>query len=171
METRNILLTLVVAFFAAAAAAGGNHAAGGGHDDSAIGQPGQAAKVNRTVRVDMADTMHFTPANIAVKQGETIRFVVKNSGQVKHEFVLGIEKELKEHYEQMKKFPQMEHADPNMVTVAPGQTGEVIWQFTKAGPVNFACLYPGHYDAGMKGLINVAGSKANRKEDGHDHTH
>jgi len=171
METRNILLTLVVAFFAAAAAAGGNHAAGGGHDDSAIGQPGQAAKVNRTVRVDMADTMHFTPANISVKQGETIRFVVKNSGQVKHEFVLGIEKELKEHYEQMKKFPQMEHADPNMVTVAPGQTGEVIWQFTKAGPVNFACLYPGHYDAGMKGLIKVTGDKSKRKENEHDHTH
>jgi uncharacterized cupredoxin-like copper-binding protein len=171
MKKRNTLLTLGVALFAAAATAGGNHADGGGHDDSAIGQPGQATKVTRTVQVDMADTMHFTPANIAVKQGETIRFVVKNSGRVKHEFVLGIEKKLKEHYEQMKKFPDMEHADSNMVTVAPGQTGEVIWQFTKAGPVNFACLYPGHYDAGMKGLIKVTGDKSKRKENEHDHTH
>jgi uncharacterized cupredoxin-like copper-binding protein len=171
MTTRNTLLTLVTALFAAAAAAEGTHAGGHGHDDSAIGQPGQAAKATRTVQVDMADTMHFTPANIAVKQGETIRFVVKNSGRLKHEFVLGIEKKLKEHYEQMKKFPDMEHADSNMVTVAPGQTGEVIWQFTKAGPVDFACLQPGHYDAGMKGLINVAGSSATQKENGHDHMH
>jgi uncharacterized cupredoxin-like copper-binding protein len=169
MKTRNTLLTLVTA--AAAATAGGTHAGGDGHDDSAIGQPGQAAKVTRTIRVDMADTMRFTPGNINVKQGETIRFVVKNSGQVKHELVLGVEKELKEHYEQMKKFPEMEHADPNMVTVPPGQIGEVIWEFTKAGPVDFACLYPGHYDAGMKGLIKVADRKASRKEDGHAHTH
>ena len=57
----------------------------------------------------------------------------------------------------MKKNPEMEHADANMVTVAPGKTGEIIWQFTKAGKVNFACLQPGHYDAGMKGIVTVAG--------------
>jgi uncharacterized cupredoxin-like copper-binding protein len=170
MKTRNTLMILATALFAAAAIAAGNHA-GDHHDDSAIGQPGQGARVTRTIRVDMADTMRFTPANIRVKQGETIRFIVKNSGQVTHEFVLGTEKELKEHYKQMKKFPEMEHADPNMVTVAPGKTGEVIWQFTKAGNVDLACLQPGHYDAGMKGLIKVAGSKTNQKESGHDHIH
>ena len=104
----------------------------------------------------MTDTMRFNPSSIRVKQGDTIRFVVKNSGQLKHEFVLGTEKELKEHYEVMKKFPEMEHADPNMVTVAPGKTGDVIWRFTKAGRVDFACLQPGHYDAGMKGAVSVA---------------
>lgn len=171
MKTRNTLMTLATALFTVAATAGGTHAGGHGHDESAIGQPGQAAKVSRTVQVDMADTMRFTPANFTVKQGETIRFVVKNSGQVKHEFVLGLEKELKEHYAQMMKFPEMEHDEPNMVTVAPGKTGEVIWQFTKAGPVDFACLHPGHYDAGMKGLIKVAGGKTSSKEDGHAHKH
>lgn len=162
-------MTLAIALFAVAATAGGTHA--GGHDESAIGQPGLAAKVNRTVRVDMADTMRFTPASLRVKQGETIRFVLKNTGQVKHEFVLGLEQELKEHSDLMKKFPEMEHAEPNMVTVAPGQTGEVIWQFSKAGAVDFACLLPGHYDAGMKGLIKVAAGKAGNKGDGHAHTH
>ena len=54
----------------------------------------------------------------------------------------------------------MEHADDNMVRVAPGKTGEVIWQFTKAGKVNFACLQPGHFDAGMQGVVTVAGSAA-----------
>lgn len=143
------------------------------HDSDAIGVAGQSAKVTRTVTVDMTDTMRFTPASISAKQGETIRFTVKNSGQVKHEFVLGTEKELKEHYELMKKFPEMEHSDPNMVTVAPGKTGEVIWQFTKAGKIDFACLQPGHYDAGMKGAVNVAAVKgASMKGDGHgEHKH
>ena len=162
-------MTLATALFAVAATAGGTHA--GGHDDSAIGQPGQAAKVSRTVQVDMADTMRFSPANLTVQQGETIRFALKNTGQVKHEFVLGLEKELKEHSELMKKFPEMEHAEPNMVTLAPGQTGEVIWQFSKAGAVDFACLLPGHYDAGMKGLIKVAAGKAGNKEGGRAHAH
>jgi hypothetical protein len=74
--------------------------------------------------------------------------------------VLGTDKELKAHYELMKKFPEMEHSDPNQVTVAPGQTGEVIWQFTRAGKVDFACLQPGHYDAGMKGVVRVAQAQA-----------
>ncbi len=72
----------------------------------------------------------------------------------------------------MKKNPEMEHADANMVTVAPGKTGEIIWQFTKAGKIDFACLQPGHYDAGMKGFVTVASGKAAPKQDGHsDHKH
>lgn len=136
-----------------------------------IGVPGKVGKATRIVEVDMTDAMRFNPSSVAVKQGETIRFIVKNSGKLKHEFVLGTEKELKEHYEVMKKFPEMEHADPNMVTVAPGKTGEVVWQFTKSGTVDFACLQPGHYDAGMKGAVKVAG-KASSKSAGHaDHKH
>ena len=166
----SVALALTLAGVAHTAQAAGSHA--GGHDESAIGEPGKPAGVNRTVRVDMTDAMRFTPSSIDAKQGETIRFVVKNSGKVKHELVLGTEKELKEHYEVMKKFPEMEHADPNMVTVAPGKTGEVVWRFTKAGKIDFACLQPGHYDAGMKGLVSVAAGKAAAKGDGHgSHKH
>lgn len=163
--------TFAILAVSSTAWAGGNHA--GGHDDEAIGKPGVAAKVSRTVTIDMIDAMRFTPSNLKVKQGDTIRFVVKNSGKISHEFVLGKEKDLKEHYEVMKKNPEMEHADANMVTVAPGKTGEVIWQFTKAGKVNFACLHPGHFDAGMKGQVTVAGlGNAKAKGDGHaDHKH
>ena len=151
---RTIALAAMTASAAAGAWATGNHA--GGHEaGEAIGKPSVAAKATRTVQVDMADSMRFTPANISVKQGETVRFVIKNSGQVKHELVLGTEKGLKEHYEVMKKNPEMEHDDPNMVALAPGKSGEVVWQFTKAGKVDFACLQPGHYDAGMKGAVNV----------------
>ncbi|MES2401427.1 MAG: cupredoxin family protein [Pseudomonadota bacterium] len=170
MKTRNLLIAVPSLLMALTAMASGTHA--GGHDDEAIGKPGVASKVTRTITMDMADTMRFSVPKVTAKQGETIRFVVKNSGKVKHEMVLGTEKELKEHYEVMKKNPEMEHADANMVTVAPGKTGEIIWQFTKAGKIDFACLQPGHYDAGMKGFVTVAGGKAAPKQDGHsDHKH
>ncbi len=164
-QTITITLALALTLIAPLARSAGEHA--GGHAASAIGEPGKAARVTRTVRIDMSDTMRYTPSSITAKQGETIRFVIKNSGKVKHELVLGTEKELKEHYEVMKKFPEMEHDDPNMVTVAPGATGQVIWKFTKAGKIDFACLQPGHYDAGMKGAVAVAAGKAADKGDGH----
>lgn len=130
--------------------------AGPGHGSKPVGEPGEAAQATRTVEVDMTDNMRFTPADISVRQGETVRFVVKNSGAVKHEMVLGTAEALKEHYAMMLKMPGMEHSDDNMVSLAPGKTGEIVWRFTTAGKVDFACLQPGHYDAGMKGLVKVA---------------
>jgi uncharacterized cupredoxin-like copper-binding protein len=152
------LVALAALALSGAAVANGNHAGGHGHDneESAIGKPGVVAKVGRTVTVEMSDTMRYTPADIQVKQGETVRFVVKNLGKVKHEMSLGTEKELLEHLEQMKKFPDMEHDEPSKLSLAPGKQGEIVWQFTKAGAVNFACLMPGHFEAGMKGAIKVA---------------
>src|SRR5437660_3515498 len=75
------------------------------HDDS-FGKPGDPDKVSRTVAVDMTDAMRFTPTNITVKKGETIRFAVRNSGQLKHEMVLGTAKEMREHSALMQKFPE-----------------------------------------------------------------
>lgn len=143
-----------------------------GHGSSPVGEPGKAAQATRTVEVDMTDNMRFTPAEIAVQRVETVRFVVKNSGAVKHELVLGTAAELKEHYAMMVKMPGMEHADDNMVSVAPGKTGEVVWRFTQAGKVDFACLQPGHYDAGMKGFVKVAqkaGASKTSGQGGHKH--
>ena len=123
---------------------------------STLGKPGEAKKVSRTVEVGMTDTMRFLPDKITARRGETIRFVVKNNGKLKHEMVLGTVKELKAHAALMQKFPEMEHADPNQVSVEPGKTGELIWQFTKDGTFDFACLQPGHYEAGMAGKVIVA---------------
>ena len=123
---------------------------------SGLGKPGDAKKVSRTIEVGMGDEMRFKPASINVKRGETIRFLVKNNGALTHEMVLGTMKELKEHAEMMRKNPEMEHADPNAVTVEPGNTGTLIWQFTKAGKFDFACLVPGHFEAGMVGKVIVS---------------
>jgi uncharacterized cupredoxin-like copper-binding protein len=149
------LCTVTTLSFSAIAWAAGGHA----HSTDNIGKAGDPAKVTRTIAIDMSDAMRFTPDTVHVKRGETIRFVVKNSGKLKHEFNLGTAAALKEHYAHMLKFPEMEHDEPNMVNVAPGETGAVVWQFTKAGTVSFACLHPGHYEAGMKGSIRVTTSK------------
>jgi uncharacterized cupredoxin-like copper-binding protein len=151
-------------FAAETASKGPSNAHSHGHGIDALGKPGVAAQVNRTVTIEMADSMRFTPSQVEVQQGETIRFVVKNTGKLKHEFNLGTDKDLKAHAEVMKKFPEMEHDEPNIASVAPGGTGEVIWQFTKAGHISFACLHPGHYDAGMKGSVVVAATDLARGE-------
>lgn len=124
---------------------------------AALGKPGDPGKVTRNVVVEMDDAMRFRPDSIRVKRGETIRFIVKNTGKMKHEMVLGTIKELKKHAGLMRKFPEMEHADPNQVSVEPGMTGELVWQFTRAGTFDFACLVPGHFEAGMVGKILVGG--------------
>ena len=137
--------------------ASGSHS--GGHAPASIGQPGIAKAITRNIAVSMTDNMRFTPSDIQVRQGETVRFVVTNKGRLQHEFNLGTDADLKAHAEQMKKFPEMEHDEPNLVSLAPGKTGEVIWKFSTAGKVSFACLHVGHYDAGMKGQVKVSAAK------------
>lgn len=124
-------------------------------EEKTFGKAGDPQKVTRTVTFRMTDKMRFDPSRITVKQGETIRFVARNDGNMMHEMVFGTMQELKEHAEQMKKFPDMEHDEPYMTHVAPGKTGEIIWQFTKTGEFDFACLIAGHFDAGMVGKVIV----------------
>ena len=125
-------------------------------EEHSFGRQGDPAKATRTVKVDMSDAMRFSPAEVRVKQGETIRFVVKNGGKVMHEMVIGNLAELKAHGEMMKKFPNMEHDEPYMAHVPSGREQEITWMFTKAGEFHFGCLVPGHLEAGMIGRIVVA---------------
>ena len=121
-----------------------------------FGQTGDLRKAKRTVKVDMSDAMRFTPAEISVKRGETVRFLVTNSGRQMHEMALGTMKELKEHAQLMQKHPGMEHEEPYMAHVQPGKRAEIVWQFTKAGEFHYGCLIPGHFEAGMVGKVRVA---------------
>lgn len=119
------------------------------------GIAGQARQVQRTITLNMTDAMRFTPDRIEVRQGETVRLRVRNSGRVMHELVLGTPQELTAHAKMMLKHPGMEHDEPYMTHVAPGKTGEIIWTFNRAGEFEFACLIAGHFQAGMKGTITV----------------
>ena len=119
------------------------------------GIAGDAKSAKRSIEVGMADNMRFTPARIEVRQGETVKFVVRNTGRVMHEFVLGTPEELAAHAELMKKFPDMQHDEPYMAHVPSGKTGEIVWTFNRAGEFEFACLIAGHYQGGMVGTIMV----------------
>lgn len=122
------------------------------------GIAGDAKAVKQTINLAMTDNMRFTPDKIEVKQGDTVKIVMKNNGKTMHELVLGTKKDLDEHAALMLKFPKMEHDEPYMAHVAPGKAGEIIWSFNRAGSFDFACLIPGHYQGGMFGKITVTAS-------------
>lgn len=126
------------------------------HEQKPWGIAGDTKAVKRTIEIRMTDDMRFTPDRIEVRQGDTVRFIHKNNGAAMHEFVLGTKAELDEHAALMKKFPGMEHDEPYMAHVAPGKEAEIVWTFNRSGEFDFACLLPGHYEAGMVGKIRVA---------------
>lgn len=119
------------------------------------GIAGDARAARRTIDIRMDDAMRFTPARIEVREGETVRFRVRNAGKVLHEMVIGTPEELKAHAEMMKKHPGMEHDEPYMSHVDAGKRGEIVWNFNRAGTFQFACLIPGHFEAGMVGTLVV----------------
>ena len=123
--------------------------------ETGFGTAGDPTRVTRTVRVAMSDNMRFTPADLSVKHGETIRFVVHNEGKVMHEMVLGTKEDLAKHAKIMRMSHEMTHDKAHMLHVAPGKTGEIIWEFSQAGTVHFGCLIPGHFEAGMIGKVDV----------------
>ena len=131
-------------------------AAAGTKEPTDRGIAGDAKDATRTIDCRMLDTMRFSPERIDARLDETIRFRMRNTGQLMHEFVIGTKQENAKHYELMKKFPNMEHDEPWMAHVAPGKTGEIVWKFNRSGEFEFACLIAGHYEAGMVGQLRVA---------------
>lgn len=124
-------------------------------EQKAWGIAAKARSATRTVEITMTDDMRFTPAHIDVRQGEVLRFVLINKGRMLHEMVLGTQQELDRHAAQMQKFPGMEHDEPHMKHVSAGRRGVLVWNFNRVGEFAFACLIPGHYQAGMRGTITV----------------
>jgi len=124
-------------------------------EPTAFGIAADPRKADRTIRVEMHDTMRFVPDELTVRRGQVVRFIAENGGQVLHEMVLGTHAELERHAALMRKFPGMEHDEPHMAHVAPGESGEIGWKFTRTGTFQFACLIPGHYEAGMVGKVEV----------------
>lgn len=122
------------------------------------GIAGDAGQATRRVEVGMSDDMRFKPDHIAIRRGDTVRFVVHNRGKVMHEFVIGTPAENQKHAALMQKFPGMEHDEPYMAHVPPGKTGQIVWTFNRAGSFEFACLIAGHYQAGMVGTLSVSAS-------------
>lgn len=162
------------------AATGHGHSHGHGHGNEA-GHADNAAPVaqvvSRSIDIRMDDTMRFAPDTLQVQAGETIRFVVHNAGKVEHELVLGSDEDIRAHAEDMRKGTDHSHshAGAAAISVGPGQKGELVVTFSKTGTLQMACLIPGHYEAGMKGQLNVTSGGASpspvkSKSPAHDHS-
>lgn len=160
MKRRSFTLLIVLGVLAAACGGGGSSTEKSG---AAIpGTPAEASEADRTIEVDAQDSLEFDPEAIEVEVGETVTFVVRNTGNAVHEFVLGNETYQEEHEKEMSGAGGAEgHGgmdmgdDSNAISVAPGATQEITWTFTEAGKVLYGCHEPGHYEGGMVGAIEV----------------
>ncbi len=154
-----IVAVLAAALTAILAAATVGVAYGHGDEhETAYGKPGDPKKPARIVQVVMREQdgrMIFIPDKLRVRKGEQIRFQLRNNGEIDHEFVVGTVEENLKHMKEMEKNPDMEHDDPNAKRLKPKTTGEIVWQFTKAGTFDFSCMIPGHRQSGMFGTIVV----------------
>ncbi len=117
-----------------------------------MGRAGKASEVDRTIRIEARDTL-FNVKQIHVRAGETFRFIITNKGELPHEFGIASAEEHEEHRAMMREMPDMKHEDPNLVTIEPGQTKELIWKFGRSSDLEFACDLPGHAEQGMTGII------------------
>jgi uncharacterized cupredoxin-like copper-binding protein len=113
----------------------------------------------REVRIEVDDTMRFSPTIWEAQAGEPIRIILVNKGKVDHELVIGSEKEIIAHAKEMANPGTKGHQHTNEISAKPGQQAELIWTFQKPGQYAMACFEPGHYESGMKGVINVVASK------------
>ena len=143
---------------------------------NAIGTKGKASDVNKVIVVNMYDN-YYEPSKIEIKKGETVKFVVKNKGELVHEFNIAtktmhlkhqpemmmlVENEIilsdridkKKMMEMAKKNPSMLHSHSNSVLLSPGDSADLIWKFTNSVKIEAACNVPGHYEAGMVAEIN-----------------
>ena len=152
-------LAAIAVFLSAGAAVAGPGAAGHGHgDETAYGKAGDPKKPARIVQVVMAERdgkMSFIPDRIEIRRGEQIRFQLRNNGELDHELVLATLEENLKHAVEMQKNPDMEHDDPNGKRVVSKKQADMVWKFSKLGTFEYACLIPGHYEAGMKGVVEV----------------
>jgi uncharacterized cupredoxin-like copper-binding protein len=156
--TLHFSMALAASLVAGAAAGHDDKSEHHGHaaaSEAPYGRAADPARATRTIAIDMSDELRFTPAQVSVQKGQVVRFVVKNSGKLEHEFVLGTLPELREHAQMMRQHPGMEHDALQMAHVAPGKARSITWQFIDSGEFFYGCLVPGHFEAGMLGKVVV----------------
>ncbi|MDH3762428.1 MAG: cupredoxin family protein [Gammaproteobacteria bacterium] len=151
-----LVLLALLGIFPAAALASGSDDHSHGNETFSVGKPGHG-RPDRQIRVSMTDNMRFTfePRLESLRHGQTIEFIVRNDGQLAHEFSIGNAEDQVKHAEMMRKMPDMKHQDPNTVSLGPGEQARLLWQFMGKDTVVFACNIPGHFEAGMKHMLAI----------------
>jgi uncharacterized cupredoxin-like copper-binding protein len=124
-----------------------------------FGDPMEASDASRVIEITANDDFTFFPSGATVTKGETVTFRVTNEGKIPHDFVLGDAQMQDEHEEEMAEMDgdMAMHDEPNAFVLEPGETKEMTWHMTADGEVIYGCHQPGHYDAGMKGVVVVSG--------------
>lgn len=152
-----LLLAPLMGMAPALASPGGSQHGHGMHERDAAG----AAQVSRTIEL-IARDIEFSLAEIDVKPGETVRFLIRNEGELDHDFTIGDAEAQAAHREEMRTMmsgdmQEHSHASSNAVKIEPGETAELIWTFGRDDKVQFGCNVPGHFEAGMHGKFNLNG--------------
>jgi Cu+-exporting ATPase len=120
---------------------------------------GSGVVVDRTIVLDAGDNMRFNPGDIQVAPGETVAFTVTNTGQLKHEFLIGDATAQAEHDQEMAQGEEEAmgmDGEQNVVDLAPGETQTLVYTFGPSGTLLYGCHEPGHYAAGMSGTITIS---------------
>lgn len=137
---------------------------------TACGESAGTTDNPRRIEID-AKEFAFSPSGIDITPGETIEFIVTNSGAVAHEFVVTNQVEIDEHLEaghamghgdedmaNMDEMDGMEGMAAREVQVEPGETKSLTITFDGTSDLaRFVCLIEGHYEAGMEGDFNFEG--------------
>ena len=140
----------LIGWFVAAMTMG---ACGGGDDHhSASPKPPDQATPARTIDVRMRD-IHYDPAAVTVKAGETVTFMFHNEGDIVHDAFIGDEASQERHEKDMKGGHHGKGG--GAISVEPGKTGSITHTFGKAGTTIIGCHEPGHYAGGMKVTVTV----------------
>lgn len=144
------------------------------HDElPGLGQVGDVSHIDQVIEVDMGE-MYFSPDNFAFERGETVKFILVNSGRMVHEFAIGTEETQNVHEQEMNVMLRegmmttrvlrhdrmlasgMMHVDANARLLAPDETAELIWTFSgEQDELIIACNVPGHRAAGMEGVVTI----------------
>jgi uncharacterized cupredoxin-like copper-binding protein len=106
----------------------------------------------RTVEITMHHT-HFEPTSIEVRAGATIRFVLRNTDPIDHEFIVGDDAVQQRHrvgHEQ-----RHDGSVPGEISVPSGAVATTTFHFDHAGTIAYACHLPGHEAYGMVGVVRV----------------
>ena len=142
-----------------------------------IGEKGKLSEISRTIEIKMYDN-YFEPNVLNIKKGEVIKFIVKNYGELVHEFNIATKEMHIKHQPEMmkmvenkilladkidkkkmkemsKKDHSMAHSHSNSVLLEPNEIGEIIWKFSTTANLEAACNVPGHYEAGMVADIKI----------------
>jgi uncharacterized cupredoxin-like copper-binding protein len=156
---RSVTIATMLAVVLTMTACGGDHSE---HEAApglgALGHAADPDEADREIEIEALDSLGFSPANIEVKVDEVVTFVITNSGEAVHEFVIGDEQAQMDHADHMESEGGggMIHDEPNAVSLEAGETKEITWYFTDEGTTLIGCHEPGHYDGGMKGTISVS---------------